>query len=1540
MKVAYYRGLLASKLARTAHSKMGMMAVGLSREQVHAQLQKFTSEKQLNTGQMTVACINSTKNVTISGPDSHLDALKLRLDDEEIFARKLMIPIGYHSPQMNEIALEYLEHIKDLEPSRPSSKTVMMSSVTCEITSAKDLCTGDYWVQNMVSPVNFLEAMRLCFRSSSSGIAKKLDRSHLNNIFTQAWVEIGPHAALQGPIRDILSSVDGTSEVRYTSALVRNRSALETVLEAAGQLHCQGFSVEIDKLNRISAFQPLVLTDLPQYPFDHSVLFWEESRLSKEFRFRQHANHDLLGSQLSDWNPQEPAWRLVMKADEMLWIEDHKLNGSILYPAAGMLAMAIEAVRQFSYNRPVCGFEIKDAVFPTPLLLSTSPGGHETQFCLRRSTDPTKESSCWYEYRLYLHQIDGWEEICRGSIRADYGRPESEVDGGKEAKSLFEMQRNVLAAAAVSCTKTMTPDQIYRRFRDVGLEYGPTFRLLSDVSFNDTGEATAVILPSHSSVRELKSSHIIHPSTLDSILQLVFAALTGGESDDTPTMVPTRINRLWIANTEIGNPSTEPIHVYAQASRLSHRSAQSTILAVGTSSQELKVQIDGFEVTAVPGPDTASRISNEAKRHCYHMDWKIDLDTLNTREIQQYCERAYKSEVEPVEWFQDLDFMTLAYGSVALEELKRLHTLPVPSVQKYVSWMQWQLDRDAAATPPNELRRRSAQLQDAELLDMVCKRLDGCKRGEFYLKVGRNLTKVLLGEIDPLQLIFEDEELVGDFYQEVNETSQSFDMMARYLEALIHKDPGMKILEIGAGTGATTTILNKTLVSQDNNPRYEKYDFTDISPSFFSKAQEKFQAYGRMNYRVLDIEGDIPKQCYEDGSYDLIIAANVLHATRDLRITLQNVRRLLKPNGKLILMEITHPQKVRMGFVFGLLPGWWLSAEDYRQRGPCISKEKWSEVLQQNGFSGTDLAFRDYKDDTCHGWNLMVSTAVTTTSSPLTLHKAVAIVDKTSPRQLALAEKFSFELEILGGSASSVLDLEEAASMEDRRDHCYIVLIETERQLIRNLTSRGFNALQSLLSSSGGVLWVTRGGGSCPEPDYGLINGLARVSRQENSRVSLVTLALDYGAHSVTGQNAYNIAKVFKNTALGLQNGSFEPEYLEVDGTLQINRVVEAKDLNDHIFSRTSFSRREHEWGKSPPLKLHVRVPGLLDSLEFKEDTSYYKPFAPDEVEVEIETIGVNFKECLTALGRVNTDTLGSECAGVVTRIGAVVGDFRPGDRVALLVMNSYRSFVRQKASQIVRIPDGMSFTEAAAIPTAFITSWYSLCEVARLQKNETVLIHAASGGTGQAAIQIAKYIGAEIFATVGSLVKKKLLTDVYDIPEDHIFYSRDTSFADGIKRVTKKGVDVVLNSLSGEGLVASWECIAPYGRFLEIGRKDIDSHGSLPMFPFIKNASFTGVDLAAIAVERPALVQSILMRIMSLVASGQFRAAFPLHVFPISEVEQAFRFIQGGKSSGKIVVETRKDAKVQVSQSSVEPESFRINNATDCSANETRLLI
>lgn len=273
-------------------------------------------------------------------------------------------------------------------------------------------------------------------------------------------------------------------------------------------------------------------------------------------------------------------------------------------------------------------------------------------------------------------------------------------------------------------------------------------------------------------------------------------------------------------------------------------------------------------------------------------------------------------------------------------------------------------------------------------------------------------------------------------------------------------------------------------------------------------------------------------------------------------------------------------------------------------------------------------------------------------------------------------------------------------------------------------------------------------------------------------------------------------------------------------------------------------------------------------------------------------------------MGQMADTALGLEAAGVVRRVGSAVRKFKVGDKVMMSGHGAHRTLHRVPASFCALIPEGMSFELAATIPVVHATAWNALVRVARVQRDQSILIHAAAGGVGQVACQIAKHYGMDIFATVSSETKKKLIMEQYGIREDHIFYSRDVSFAKGVKRMTNgRGVDVVLNSLAGEALRQTWNCIAPFGHFVEIGIKDILNNTGLDMRPFLQDATFSFFNLRHVEESRPDLMAVILEGAFDFIHRGITRPVQPLVSYPISEVEDALRLMQTGKHLGKIAL-------------------------------------
>lgn len=304
-----------------------MIVVGLSETDVNHYLELLML--QLGKCDVVVGCINSPTNVTLSGDEVQIDTLKLLLDKDLVFARKLQADVAYHSPQMDEIASDYLQSIKGLQPGDHVDNYTMISTVTGRKICLDEMQKSEYWVKNMTSQVKFSSALTQISSSSGGNLEIKVEARSRGIPIVNDILEVGPHSALQGPIKDTLRAL-GRRDISYRSILIRKASAVQTILDAAGHLRCSGYAVDLSQVNRPGKKPgdcPAMLADLPEYPFDHSRSYWHESRLNKEgYRLRKHPRLELLGTPVPDWNPLEARWRKFIRMSETPWVEDHKVR--------------------------------------------------------------------------------------------------------------------------------------------------------------------------------------------------------------------------------------------------------------------------------------------------------------------------------------------------------------------------------------------------------------------------------------------------------------------------------------------------------------------------------------------------------------------------------------------------------------------------------------------------------------------------------------------------------------------------------------------------------------------------------------------------------------------------------------------------------------------------------------------------------------------------------------------------------------------------------------------------------------------------------------------------------------------------------------------------------------------------------------------------------------------------------------------------------------------------------------------------------------
>ncbi|KAI1330121.1 putative PKS-like enzyme [Xylariaceae sp. FL0255] len=418
-----------------------------------------------------------------------------------------------------------------------------------------------------------------------------------------------------------------------------------------------------------------------------------------------------------------------------------------------------------------------------------------------------------------------------------------------------------------------------------------------------------------------------------------------------------------------------------------------------------------------------------------------------------------------------------------------------------------------------------------------------------------------------------------------------------------------------------------------------------------------------------------------------------------------------------------------------------------------------------------------------------------------------------------------------------------------------------------------------------------------------MVAGLSRTIRSE-TLLPFATLDLDDRSRLTVDETVDVITKVFyKVFSSPSSNG--EMEFMERSDSLLTARIVHDDDLNVVVHQETRPNvLQQIPFGRSNrSLKLAIGDTGFLDTLHFIDDLNGESPLGPDDVVIQIHATGVNHRDYLVAQGKLSSTEMGIEASGIVVSVGYGVKNLEVGHRVAAIItQGAFSTHARTKAALAFQLPEQMSFESAATLPLAYATAYYSLIELGCLRHNESILVHAGAGSVGQAAINLATMIGAEVFTTVGTSEKKEFLMKEYGLLETNIFYSRSGSFVDTIRQRTNGvGVDLVLNcwgSVSRE----SWKCLDRFGRLVDVSSRDAALNTCLEMQAG-HNTSFHSVDILSLADKQPELMKRLLLDVSNLMRYGKIKPVSPITMFQTSDVELAFKTLHSGKAHGKLVV-------------------------------------
>ncbi len=1449
-----------------------MLAVGLGEEEALALIARHDRT-------VTISAFNGPRSITLSGARISLEAMAAELEAQGAFARPVRVDHPFHHPLMQPAAAELETALADL---KPHAETIpFFSTVTGERCSG-ETCDARHWACGIREPVRFAPAVNA-----------------LADFGVDVWLEISAHPALAHATQECLASRGGKAIV-VSSA--RREREFESALEAAMELYLAGVPLNF------SAMTPSRrLLSLPAYAWDKSR-WWTESGEWRESRLAP-GGRGLLDVRLLR---AQPTWVARLDAQHMAFLKDHKVENHVIFPAAAFVEMALEAGVQLFEGRP---FVVEDFEIRKPLILPDPVSGVQ----LELTYSPNERT---FAIQSRFEQSVSWSLHVVGSLR------------GERTESAFASTKWEPVADAQS----VPVEDFYRHMSDLGLRYGDEFRPIRELMAGAGRSAGRVALSDV--IARRAGEYALHPVLFDGALQVFSAGAATVEDRKARMKLPVGFARILF----IASPGASS-RVCAQVQDFGDDFLEGDIALYDETGKPC-VLVDGFRAISVAGAGRSA--PGSARGLTYHIAWeqtpsevtRPGLAPIPLKEMRAAAQEAL-DRVITVRGRSVLEEALSSVDELAAAQLARgLRDMGVKSgtpfdtgTLRVAAPMRRAFERLAAGLARHGmLAKKENGWEPTPGFAAAADSAGGVLRSfiekhpghlpEALLCEGNcnELGAILRGEKDAVQVLFSGigAELLEQFYGDGLFTSQWLGALAAALSVAARRLPegrGLRILEIGGGTGGLASQV-LPLLERD----LHSYTFTDVSAAFFSAAQQKLAAFPEVEFKLFDLEKPGNDQDLKAASFDFVIGTNVLHAASDVRAALRNLHDLLGPGGSLLFMDTATPQ-LWTETVFGLTSGWWrFTDRDLRPDQPLLERIQWEGALREAGF--------------CEATSLPGLIGPTGGEGQIGLLARKAAHEITAPLEAAIKapeEKswlvFADNSELSEALISRLRETGGRCRVARSGDH--FAFDGTDAFTLRPGTLEDWQQLVDVCAEEmpERIVYLWNLGARLDdekmESNLNSLLHLAQALETERAsaklRLDLVTrgaqpVGRDGQPNAVEQAPAIGLMRVISNehSKLFFRGIDLPFDSSSADRSLLWSELLRKSTEREIAFrdearyvQRLDRGRASREqWLDSTlPLRLESRERGHLDTLRF---TPFELPLCgPGQVLIDVKAAGMNFRDVLKALALYPGDApdariFGDEVGGVVTQVGPGVTHVAPGDRVFGLAIFGLATQTLARATDVRRIPAGLSFDEAATLPVVFMTSWHALQNVARLRKGERILVHAGAGGVGMAAIQIAHHLGARVIATAGSPSKRALLKT---LGVEHVIDSRRGDFAEAVMQLTnRKGVDVVLNALAAEAIPMGLSCLAEFGRFIEIGKRDIYQNARIPLRPLRDNASFHVVAMDAVFRGDGALTSQMLEEISNLVEKGALRP-LPYRAFPACRVDAAFRLMAGGKHIGKVVV-------------------------------------
>lgn len=1133
--IAYYRGF-STKIG-TGAKRGAMMAVGTSA----ADAQELLDDPWLN-GRVCIAAINSPVSLTLSGDYDAIDQMKVVFDDEHKFARKLNVDTAYHSLHISPCLASYMQCLLELDIQvSPGNQALWLSSVfNGERMSGKEqLLKGEYWSMNMVRPVMFKQAIEQAY-----AVKGPFDM----------MIELGPHPALKGPTLQTLQEVSGQDQSPHASLFQREVSSVESIADSLGRL----WSLFGSKIVSLKGYDEYVSGNgtfklakgLPSYAWDHQTEYWIESRYSRAIRQRGPV-HELLGHITPDSTDQDIRWRQIMKPAEVSWLMSHQLQDQIVFPAAGYLVTALEAAMGICHQRNIspCLIELLDVEFGKALVFHHENSDVEIIVSM---TDVVPKTPKLLEAKFKYHAGDA-----RGTGPLDlYASGRVQISLGDPSMDILPTR----ASQPPNLTKICEKDY-YSASRDLGYQWTGPFVAL-DKCWRKLGSATGVL-----NIVE-PSELLISPPVLDAAFQGTLLAYSYPYDGQNWTInVPGKVKRMSVnpplCAEEVAKAEPLPFDATHDPD-MTALYANVDIYPSGTVKNAI-VQIEGL--TCIP---LSMASAHDDKEAFATIDWDVaSPDALLVTEDDAFGpeEHALARHLERMAafYFRDLkNILPAEAESQVSEELIHLlrYADKITSLQRQGATASW-LD-DWESDTYEELQLAGATFSHTVDVQMV-------------QTMGAMIGRIARGKTSASEVIL-DNDLLGRFHNDALGPKLYNKYLGRIVKQLAHRNSHMDLLEVGAGTGAATRAILDSIGSS-----FASYVFTDVSTGFFESAKSWATPYmHKMTFKCLDASQDPISQGFAVQSYDVVVAALVLHATPVLEQTLRNLRHLLKPGGYLVVLELLPTTSAVYSLIFGSFPSWWRGVKERRNYSPAIDVLEWDSLLRKTGFSGCDTATPSRGDDCSSHFSVFVSQAVdenvaflrqplASSSHDLdndgTLISQLVMLGGNSLQTSALMEQTRKLISPYCTSIRTARALSDISYSELSADTTILSLVDIDNPIFGHMDGENWNALKQMLTTVGTLLWVTRGR-LAAVPHSNMMVGFLRSVVREVPTLSYRVLDIEDPCR----MEAFTLSEAFlcfqaemlwQREGKGMSITVEHELVLNKEGRFMIPRVITSNSMND-----------------------------------------------------------------------------------------------------------------------------------------------------------------------------------------------------------------------------------------------------------------------------------------------------------------------------------------------------------------------------------------